>query len=769
MDTLAELDDLGADAPAEPRRDPVASVDSAEGSLTPEGEPSIPRGQQSYTQHRIGAMVLQRLFDREPPALRIGRFSVLERIGRGGMGTVYAAYDEQLDRKVAVKVLRGDERSGEVARHRLQREAQAMARLSHPNVVTVHEVGESDGDVFVAMEFIRGQSLDAWIRTEPDWREVLEVFVQAGRGLIAAHEAGLIHRDLKPHNVMRSDDGVVKVLDFGLARAASDDSLDRAEVPSTESSEGSALRTDITRPGAVLGTPAYMSPEQHRGLPADARSDQFSFCVALYEALYRQRPFRAPTLVALVHAVRSGELRAPPAEPRVPAWIHRIVVRGLSLEPKDRWPSMQALISALERDPSRAHRRWWVAAGLGSLAGLLGFGLAGLLGEPATPRCPPASAEQQALWPAARQARVAAAFETSGSPLATDTLARVSPMIDAYVGELGHMRAEACLAHRRGDQSARLLDLRTACLDVRRAGLDELLAGLEQADADTVHSAAWAAASLPSVEPCGDTEALTATVPPPDDAAVARQVQHEREALASAASMVLAGSYDEASARVEASLRAAEALGYTPLVAEARLGLGAALMEAHEHERALEALSGGLQAALRSGHDEVAVEALARRMWVRADPLRRPTEALGDDEIADALLEKLGRPALLEWLLLNNRGVAQFRAGLRSDAERSYREALASLGRQGEQLHPVQHISTRFNLAMLLWAGLGEPAAAADELRSALDRARELLGPEHPRVTVISARLAAILVVAGRHEEARALLDACLARVTDDD
>ncbi|MCB9713494.1 MAG: hypothetical protein H6712_06545, partial [Myxococcales bacterium] len=532
---------------------------------------------------------------------------------------------------------------------------------------------------------------------------------------------------------------------------------------------GSVLDDELTRTGAVLGTPAYMSPEQHRGRPADARSDQFSFCVALYEALYGRRPFEAPTLPALVQAVLSGELQSPPPDGRVPTWVHRLVVRGLSLEPERRWPSMQVLVQQLERDPSRARRRLWAGAGGATLVGLLGFGLAELRGGTAEPSCPSAAAEAESLWSEARQQRVVDAFVASNSPLADDTLTRVAPMLEAYAGALGQMREEACLSHRQGVHSDRLFDLRTACLDQRRAGLDELLAGLEHADAATVGNAAWAAASLPPIDRCADTEALTSAVPPPDDPAVARQVQAEREALASASSLVLAGSYDEARARMDAALRTAESLGHAPLVAEAQLGRGTALMESREHEPALKALSRALVVALRSGHDEVAVEALARRMWVLADPLRRPLEALGDDEIAEALLDKLERPTRLQWLLLNNRGVAQFRAGRRGAAEGSYREALRALGPEGERRHPVEHISTRFNLAMLLSTGLGEPAAAARELRSARDQAIELLGPDHPRVAFISIRLAAELVAAMQLAAASEELEAGLVRWTADE
>ncbi|MCX4241424.1 serine/threonine-protein kinase [Paraliomyxa miuraensis] len=758
LDERAALDGMAAPTP----------LDGDSVSL-PSPRDSGRGGVGAVTQDRIGALVFERLFEQKPEVLRIGRFSVLERIGRGGMGTVYAAYDEQLDRKIAIKVIGSADFADDVARRRLEREAQAMARLTHTNVVTVYEVGNTDGEVFVAMEFIRGKSLAEWINDEPDWREVLDAFVQAGRGLVAAHQAGLVHRDLKPHNIMRTDDGVVKVLDFGLARAAGDeasDELDEALVRSD--SGGSALAVDLTRTGAVLGTPAYMAPEQHRGELADARSDQFSFCVALYEALHRRRPFDARTPVAIAHRMVSGDVEPPPTDGRVPSWVHRIVLRGLSPKPSDRWPSMLALVQALERDPTRSRRRWMMALGLGILAGLGGFGLAELRADEAA-SCPPADAERQALWPDARRERIGAAFEASDSLLAADTLVRVSGRVDDYVGQLGDMRHEVCESHRGGMQSLRLFDLRTACLDARRAGLDELLTELEHADAATVQNATWAVASLPGVAPCGDTGALTAAVAPPEDAEVAAQVQRERETLASTASLVLAGAYEAARERALASLQRAQTLAYEPLVAEAELGLGAALMGVYQHEAAREALTRSIAAALRSGHDEVAVEALARRMWVVADPLRQPSQGRRDDEVADALAHKLGRPTRLQWLLLNNRGVALFRSGALVEAERSYREALAVIEQADPDAYPVEQISTRFNLAMLLSTGLGRPSDAADELRSGRVAAEALLGPEHPHVAIFTARLAANLVEAGRPSAAQVELDEGLGRLPPSD
>ena len=247
----------------------------------------------------------------------VGRYVVLAPLGAGGMGVVYAAFDPQLDRKVALKLLHSEAVSASGATQskndgyaRLLREAQAMARLRHPNVVAVHDVGKIDERVFIAMEFVEGGTLKQWLRARPRTRqEVLAVFIQAGRGLMAAHEAGLVHRDFKPDNVLVSVKGQAQVLDFGLAKAT-----EEGERPSPGESRTnlgtSTLSTNLTQVGAILGTPAYMAPEQHLGDVTDARTDQFSFCVALWSALYREAPFAGESLGELASSVCGGELRS---------------------------------------------------------------------------------------------------------------------------------------------------------------------------------------------------------------------------------------------------------------------------------------------------------------------------------------------------------------------------------------------------------------------------------------------------------------------------
>ncbi|MCB9754594.1 MAG: serine/threonine protein kinase [Myxococcales bacterium] len=285
------------------------------------------------------------------PGARVDRFTLLRKLGAGGMGVVYEAHDPSLDRKVALKLMLGDH---EGARARLLREAQAMARLAHPNVAAVHEVGSVGEAVFIAMELIDGQTLGEWLADARGWPERLRALIAAGEGLAAAHRAGLVHRDFKPGNVMVGADGRPRVLDFGIVRSAPapDQQHDQNDIsediaPRERDAPGS-LNSPLTRVGAIIGTPAYMAPEQLEGADVDARGDQFSYCVCAYEALYGARPHEASTLVALLEATRAGP-RAPARGP-VPARVFKILARGLDPDPARRWPSMRALLDAL-REP----------------------------------------------------------------------------------------------------------------------------------------------------------------------------------------------------------------------------------------------------------------------------------------------------------------------------------------------------------------------------------------------------------------------------------
>ncbi|HLU65237.1 MAG TPA: protein kinase, partial [Kofleriaceae bacterium] len=268
------------------------------------------------------------------PGTRLGRYVITALEGKGGMGEVYAAEDPALGRRVAIKVLRRDLSSGSAGslEERLAREAQAMARLNHPAVVTVYDVGELDGRIFIAMEYVAGQTLAGWLAAEErPWRQVLARFIAAGRGLAAAHAAGLVHRDFKPENVLLGEDGRPRVADFGVARPLG---VIEAAAPAGSPGTSPLLASSLTATGAVIGTPIYMAPEQLRGEPATPASDQFSFCASLYVGLHGARPFSGDTVTSLMKEVERGALREPPpGEQRVPAQVRRAVARGLASDP----------------------------------------------------------------------------------------------------------------------------------------------------------------------------------------------------------------------------------------------------------------------------------------------------------------------------------------------------------------------------------------------------------------------------------------------------
>jgi hypothetical protein len=302
---------------------------------------------------------------------RIGRHVLGDLLGAGAMGVVYRAHDPDLDRPLAIKLVRS---RGGIGRARLLREAQALAKLRDPHVVPVFDVGTAGDDVYVVMPLLEGGTLGAWMRAAPrPWRDVVDRFVAAGRGLAAAHAAGLVHRDFKPENVLLGAGGEVQVADFGLAR------VDRDEPPGP--GPAPALALELTRTGDVIGTPAYMAPEQLRGEPSGARADQFAFFVALWEALYGARPFSpgaalgAAALGSLLSAIEAGP-PSPPADRDVPPWLRAILVRGLRADPAERWPSVQAALDVIAVGRSPRRGRVAVVAAIAALLVVVGAVLA---------------------------------------------------------------------------------------------------------------------------------------------------------------------------------------------------------------------------------------------------------------------------------------------------------------------------------------------------------------------------------------------------------
>jgi serine/threonine protein kinase len=297
--------------------------------------------------------------------MKLGRYEVVRTLGIGGMGVVYEAHDPHLHRRVALKVMRADHTISDDAQARALREARAMAQVSHPNVVTVHDVGVVERQIFIAMEYVDGSTLRAFMRTHPPWRLVLEHLLQAGEGLAAAHDAGLVHRDFKPDNVLLGKDGRVRVTDFGLARLAS--AADDEDAPRSRSLRSEDVLTTLTRTNLFVGTPAYMAPEQFAGRAADPRSDQFAFAVVLYEAIYGTRPFKGSSLQELTANALAANVSVAKLRRDEPAALRAALLKALERDPMRRHETMRDFLGALRASLGlRSRPRWvYVAACVG--------------------------------------------------------------------------------------------------------------------------------------------------------------------------------------------------------------------------------------------------------------------------------------------------------------------------------------------------------------------------------------------------------------------
>ncbi len=697
-------------------------------------------------EHRRRDLLKAKLFGEAEAAVKIGRFQVLGRLGAGGMGIVYTAYDERLDRKVAIKVLR-PESSGGQSRVRLLREAQAMARLSHPNIVGVHEVGEDGDSVFVAMEFVRGDSLDRWLEQRRPWRTVLEVFMAAGRGLQAAHAAGMIHRDFKPANAILADDGRVKVLDFGLARSGA------AAIESAQStahpSEHSLMEVRLTRTGAMMGTPAYMSPEQLLGGELGPASDQFSFFVALYEGLYGALPFAGASLTELIASVTQGRPGDAPLNSDVPAWLRRVVVRGLAQEPSDRWPDMASALAALASDPSRRRRR--LAALLGLVVASAGASAVAMQVVAPAGQCEGLAGATEQVWNDERIAAARGAFSTSA--LGAETWSLVEPRLMAWTDEWVALRGDRCEAQVTGRISDTLHDRSVACLDRQLARVDGLVGAFAHADATVVEQAPAAVAALPPLALCSDTDYLMAEVRPPEDPQARVQVAEGRASLERARAAIDLGDFAGGLRQATTVAVLGRTLDHEPLVALAEVVRGDALQWQREVAGAEAALSVGLELGLASGDDRAAAEAMARRIYVQAEFAGRSQQALGEAVIGRALLRRIGEDTRLAWLLENNIAVAHERAGQLDEAIRGYE---AALGLAGERSYEA--MVSLYNLGLL--SGRLDRLDRADELfGAAVVTGEHLFGPRHPALLPLLEGQANAAYAMGRLGRARALCD----------
>ncbi|MEZ4452856.1 MAG: serine/threonine-protein kinase [Nannocystaceae bacterium] len=704
----------------------------------------------------------------------IGPFVVLRQLGEGSMGVVYAGFDVDLDRKVALKLVHRSLVGKPQARARMLREAQALARLSSPHVVQVYQVGEHrDGSIYLAMEYVEGQTLRVWLKERRPWPRVLRTICDAGRGLAAAHAAGLVHRDFKPENVLIDGDDRPRVLDFGLVVSegeADDDeplsvaSIEHASYLSTLAAQATPL-SEIESPRGfrrVVGTPAYMSPEQHLSEVTGPTSDVYSFAVTLYEGLYGVRPFTGASWQEIREKALNGVVPPPPTDTKVPRRIFRVVARGLAVSPEERWPSIDAMLAALEHDPWK--RRVQALGVVGALGAVSALSYSAAVQQTSgSTSCDGAGGVVTAIWGEKERRGLEVAFRATGASFAEDARSRVTMRLDGYAAELARAQRRLCVDNLAGAATPRLLDLRSACLGRRRSRLARLVDVLVTADRDTVENAVQAAAALPSVGGCDDDDRLLSAQPLPEDEVIAARVKSLQEELSRAESMESLGHYDTGIALAQEVYDEALLLGYSPLVAEAALDLGSALAaagRAGESEAPLvEALNVGIQSDLH----EVAAEAASRWIYAVGEGLGRHAEALGAAPFAVALVDRVGDDGRLRALLHNNLGLVFDLAGDDARARAEYERTIQILATAKGEPDPLL-ATTHHNLGSMLF-DQGDLVAARTHHGEARELYAAILGEQHPVLGHPLASLGDIAIETGRVESAVALYSDALVRM----
>lgn len=716
--------------------------------------------------------------------LQLDRYILLDRLGAGGVGVVHVAYDPELDRKVAVKLVQfkgGRERRAE-GQARLQREAQAMAKLAHPNVVRVYDVGSyEEGDlagagtdltktadlpaqgVFVVMELVTGQDLRHWCRAEPRSRgEILDAYRQAGHGLAEAHRAGLIHRDFKPSNVLMGEDGRARVLDFGLARVL--DSVEATPTPTPTpapdrpprvgdvdplSGRVQALDTPLTQTGALMGTPAYMAPEQHAGGAVDARADQFAFCAALFEALYGVRPFPGRTAKELEQSKLSDQPAPVARDQRLPARQHAAVLRGLRADPVNRFESMAPLLRELERDPIRTRNRALALGGIVSLTAAAVF-FAARTGDEPDP-CATRGDRLAGVWDATTVNRSAVAFEAIDKPYAADVWRTVERELDAYTGRWADASVAACRAAR-DDGTGPQARARQACLEAGLAQIATVSRMLQEADVITAEHAVDAIGALPSIDACATADGSEVSVLPTNDPALVE--------LGSVEALRLGAKIEPARRIASGAVERARALGDAGVEAVALVALGRVQQTAKESQVAADTLWRASLAAEQVARDDLAAVALVEHAHALLDQNKRFDQAGRALARARAKLERGSPGDLLRADLAHAEGrLMRMQLRHREALERAQRGHELRVRALGERHPKVAESLTSLGFAL---HKRGRFRDAADAYDRALSIWKETVGPDHPRVGSTLRRMGITAWRQGHLDQALSLSEASM-------
>ncbi len=681
---------------------------------------------------------------------RVGRFELIELLGRGGMGQVFRAHDPQLDREVAIKLLNhaADARS----QARMLREAQALAKLNHPNILPIYDIGvvheEDDSDepqgIYLAMQLVEGQNLRQWLRAGPrSQRDILECFIAAGRGLQAAHEAGLVHRDFKPANVMVGDDGRTVVMDFGLARNLGELTRGSSEAWRAHT----AFDESVTETGTVVGTPAYMAPEQHRAGPVDTSIDQFAFCLSLWEALTGARPFSESSTLDQLDAKQNARFIVSARE-ALPRWLRGPLQRGLKPNPERRFATMAPILEVLERGLGRRDRHRRVAGAMGLVAVASVAAWAALPDSDRVP-CDAARDRIAEVWNADARSRVESALEGAGRSYAAQTWQRLEPILDEYAEQWVETHAEVCDGMRR-EPGGGYADASMRCLHGRVEHLRALVGALSEADPQVAIKAVDVTMSLPPVARCTDVAHLGAQVTPPDEPMVREGLMKLESQLAQVRVLYKTGKYEAGLELAQTATTEAETLGHGPAWARAAQWVGYLSESLGDYPRASEWLERAYFEAERWGQLDVQSTTAQQLVFLEArlhhfDDARRWTrhaevaiEQLGDESRRAGLISSKGQIYMLEDRLDEALG-AQY-------------EALAI---QQRILDPQDLALARIHTRIAhIQLSAGRVDSALESYHRALAIEEQALGTHHPQTAGVHNDIGNAYQALGRYDEA---------------
>ncbi|HEY1810869.1 MAG TPA: tetratricopeptide repeat protein [Kofleriaceae bacterium] len=659
----------------------------------------------------------------------VGRYVILDVVGQGGMGVVYAAYDPELDRKVAIKLLQAKQGTvGSTAGGQawLQREAQSQAQLAHPNVLAVYDVGTlSDDRVFVAMELVEGETLRAWLDAETRaWPEILAMVAAAGTGLAAAHRAGLVHRDFKPENVLVGRDGRARVMDFGLAHHR-----DREQ-------------PELSPTGSVIGTPAYIAPELYEGKPASVASDQFALGVTLYTALFGGKPYGKDAFA--LPRETTPVPKPPPASTHVPARIQRAVMRAVALVPAARWPSVDALLDELATDRSSTRRRVIAGTATFAFAAAIVASLAlGHRGEAAA--CGGTEARLAGVWDVPTKLAVHAGFLGVKAPYAEPAYRAVAGALDRYTSEWTQATVENCRATRiRGEQPDSTQALRQACLDARLEQVRDLTQILESPTNAAVDKADASVAALEPVRDCADVQTLVEGSPPIAN----REATQLQLKLALARAQIGAGLLVPGLGTAQSVLTKARELKADNLVAEALLLRGTALAGAGSIDDAVTALQDAALGGIAARTEQIAAQAALVLAGTLVDQKGKPEAAQVWIDVSVAAAKR--SPFIQDATRVQRlevEGAAQAARGELEAAIKTHEDALAAatqqLGSDDPGLwQPEQVLATTLGRS-------GAWIAATPHLERALALRSRTVGRDHPDIALLLSNLGACYDHAG--------------------